>query len=305
MSLFALVGSPAEGGISPNAAPAPGGAVPSDAIMVTPWSTGTGTGDAAVRDTDRTVPYASRKGTAADFEIVSASGLGFPAGMTNVAKSTCASNSPSNVGVRIQAASSPGLSTPAVGTDRYYRLYRRVDMPDLYISSGGDGLIHQPQDADSGTGNTTFQFEIYYNSDGTWEFEFYLNDTSLGANLRRYVLPAALTKGVVYRFEWRVHVVSSTTVWVDARVYDSSDVLLYSSEDFTRKTGLDTMAAQNIFTIPGVANLRGLQMGSNSWSVDPADIGGGLGDQISHYDGGLMIRTDDWCGAFSDQEEDW
>lgn len=271
------------------------------------WSTGTGTGDDALRDTNKApLEWTSVKGTSTGTIIVTAASTGrtWPAGIVNVMQTWC--ENPSGVqGTRL----TDRFTALAPGEDMSWRWYISEETNGDDI---GDDFIHGFQDGrQGGNADRNWAMREYYNNDGTWRPEFYVpHDDEIeggGAQVTAWVLANApgypgneiwLSTGVVYGFEVRMYAIDSDSMRFEVRVYDVDGNLLYDSDKWFRKNDNgDTLADGPTFTpstLNGVySGTNDFQCGSNGWGADPASA------FVASYIGGVAIGKGGWIGPYS------
>lgn len=271
-----------------------GGSLPADVVFVSDWSTGTGTGDAARRDTGKSLPWDTASTTGA--EIVSSAGLDFPT--TNVAQITAiATTGPA---VRWVLDESNGdIPLPGIGESIYYRWYTRIAITDSYDPS--DNAYHPQEDGGGGGSQTNWGQRITINTDGTLRLGWQLRGTNTYPN-NRYAAQGngsgvLLNKDQTYRVEYRVLRTGAGTMNIHSRIYDSSGTLLYDDGDFWNLNSTVSLESDPSIAINILANMQGFAAGSNGFFGDEPES-----DLLWAYLGGVMIRTDDWCGPYDAQE---
>lgn len=280
-----------------------GGGVPADTIMATPWSTGTGSGSDAMRDTARSRPWDVTKGGGHSIVTTASTGLTWPAGMTDCMLIE-------NVGTLAGVRCAQSLPTWNVGEWRYHRVFFACVAPD---SSGGDSR-HPWQDGTGGSA-TNWEFNVQILTNGTW-FPFwqnYGNDVKYpggGVQTARWVLTdggglsgtpphdVVLDKDVVYCFEYAAQRLSSTTLTQRSRVRDVSGTLLYDSSNWTRQNeDGDTLDEGHVFAINNADYLENLNLGVNGNNTPPSPYN-------QFFWGAYLLRTDDWVGGVFDPAEE-
>jgi hypothetical protein len=205
------------------------------------WATqANGTTNAIVQDT-----VGTPKWTGVDFpiggsghQILSSSGLGFPASMTKVFAQNCQAANDGFCYLR-----TGGRTVPGVGETLYMRWYVRMVFSDLLKGEFNGGLMNG--DHPWKDGNTpsvaNFLFAVDY-ADGSW-YPFF---TTLNASeTREFFVPPAnfaaqedgpLAKNATHRIELALQRLTSTTYQPWVRIYDTDDsTLLYDTSDFVRK----------------------------------------------------------------------
>jgi len=278
------------------------GGVPGDVVFRTAWITGTGAGDAAVRDTDQTLPWDTQSGNGTLNTVLAATGLDFPS--TNVYKSIAEFSGTAFPGqtiytdqLRITHTNSH-WAIPGVGASLYYRWYQRYQVPDS-VPAQGSATPHTVQDGPA-AGSMNWMWETPVNDDGTWNPQFnFANANSYPNNRWR---ATALNKNQTYRIEFQFERTGTTTFLPHCRIYDSSNVLLLTDADFKNAAGggSTTFATTSDLNIEDTAFLSGWQMGNNgpNWNVGAGDF---PFDLWCH--GAAIIRTADWNGPFISAEE--
>lgn len=241
------------------------------------WTTALGTTSAAVRNTGSATPWTSHGGWG--WDVVAATGLGFPAGVTNALKVTAelyrSNGTTFNDGYAL--VQKTGLTVPAVGQSRFYRWYKRYDGPDVppQIDIGS----HPIQDGNAAS-DANWMFNIYHQGSqaSTWCFAWWPGNGTQGdvfgnADYNRFKLNADLDKHVPYLFQLQVHRISETHFNLHARVHTSSGSLLYSDANFVCNdgSGTTTLADNPALGFTTVANMQGLNCGNNGGLADYRD----------------------------------
>jgi hypothetical protein len=205
--------------------------------------------------------------------VVSANGLDFPAAMNNVLRQTYPSGGMQSVWVQ---SSDAAWSAPAVGESRYFRLYYRQDWRDSR-SIGGNG--HHWIQANPGTCAYEWQWIIEPNGNGTFNVRYGLTLLNPGGRFG----PVTFNEDTTYRFEWRLHRTSSSSVKYEVRIYDSAGALVLDTDD-----------------VPGLASATGTP---NANCLRNMLIGYNGGNNISvesyQYIGAVAVCDDDWCGPYT------
>ena len=253
------------------------------------WGTGTGSGDAALRDTGKALPWASVSGGNLNVAVVASTGLDFPT--TNVLSVQTQWN---GTGSSSKIIRRTGFGVPAVGESRFYRWYIRITVPDG-ISMGSP---HPIQDGfDAGTSN--WQFETRAGTTGTWTPSLQFNANVFPNDGWRAL--NALNRGQTYRFELRVTRTDTTTFTASMRVYNSAGVQVLGDSDFKNQSGLGSSSLADVPTVNFVdaSYLDGFTMGTNG-----AFQGSTSGDHPLQfcYQGAAAISNEAWCGPYSAPE---
>lgn len=191
-------------------------------------------------------------------EVTSSTGLDFPS--TKVLKITA------NIGNNGFALNrTTGLPIPDVGVTRYYRWYVRQTFPDELVGNGD----HPWQDGNAISDTNWFVGCTYGSSDapthsGDWQPSVWslqtTGSTPFGAG-------PWLSKGVTYRFEVALERINTTQYNLAIRIYDTSNVLLYSSEDWPADFGGGTLATRIPFDFKDVTSLDGFNCGTNDFET--------------------------------------
>ncbi len=194
-------------------------------LFASDWRTATGSGASALLDTSGiTAPLVWTNEGGANV-VVANSGLGFPAGPTNVLEV------PGDTGGIIRVT---GMGAQGVGDVRHYRLYFRNDLP--YPTT--DAQTHPFQDGNAGS-DSNWAVDFFNNSvlnfadcDATY-FRIAINfPETQSAWYRGFYCGPLLERGTVYMLEWSVEYASDSTFNLSLRVSDSAGSLLYDDADF-------------------------------------------------------------------------
>lgn len=242
------------------------------------WRTAVGGTANALRDGTKWTEWVNYGGPQL-LSVVSASGLGFPAAMTNVLRVLQAGESDAE---HMQLEN--GLPLPQVGDHIYYRIYTRVDE----ASQAGRGSDH-PVEPIPGSCPFLWTFKRSISANGwTPEWQFSNTPSEEWWNLR-----VQLQKNVVYRIEWHFYFITASTFKFDTRIYDAAGTLLYTDVDFLSGNFLNqTLQARDPnFRNTDNACFRNLFVGNNgqaSWT----------NTNTYTYWGGVKVCRDGWCGAY-------
>lgn len=258
-------------------------------VFASDWSTGTGEGAAAMLDTRQAIPWDRQFGNGNGNEVVAATGLGFPAGMTNVLKAVMEWNGSGAAtdALRLDNASKI-IPVPDVGEGIFYRWYIRIDTPDTFTA---DDSVHPFQDGFA-VSDCNWWFRVITRTNGTWVPELRMANANTWPNYGWQ--GPALAKGVVYRFEVNVHRNAASTYQIHVRVFNSTNTLLYDDDDFANLSGTATLASNPSHNFDTLENLAGFNAGHNGV------VGGTVGQfpYIHSYQGGFAICVMGWCGAY-------
>jgi hypothetical protein len=263
----------------------------SGVVFHSDWSTTRGTSAAALLDTGKPWPWDLEIGNGNANEVIPSTGLGFPSGMANVLKAGLEYNgngAPTQL-LRIDNFG-PHLPIPNVGSSLYYRWYIRIELPDEYTV---DTNTHPIQDGNA-VSDCNWYLRIQGRGDGTYIGRFNVNNSN--AYPDGIFTPPPLPKNQTFRYELQIHRTGSNTFNMHARVYDSSNLLVYDDADFANQDGTRTLADNPTLTFHNLANLGGLNVGHNGvYGAGQSD----LFPFIHSYQGGICVRTDGWCGPYS------
>lgn len=263
--------------------PAGGGGGPApNLIFDSRWTNGTGLGNTAVGDGGL---WAVNQGVAGDqLEVISASGLGFPAGIVNVLRVRQEGESDF---CDVQAS---GLPQPGAGSDRFYRLYTRWDEGNQPAYDHGIEPIPGGCAVDWAIKRQPRAGGVhhYHQFGSTPSDPYYGLITSGGADI-------LLSKTLAYRYEWHFHFLSTTTFKIgDIRIYDAAGSLLYDRTnfyhlDFPGNASWRLDVRDPTFTI-GATCLQNFLLGNNGQS-------GWTATETYTYHAHFAISDEDWVGT--------
>lgn len=271
------------GGDGPNG---PGGQ-PADLAFASDWSTARGTAANAVSDGGKWALNIDNGATVAPdrMEIIAASGLGFPGGMSNILKVRHPEALTSSYYWNVSVIN--GWPLPPSGESLYKRMYFRHD-----IGGTGGGDMHSVSTGPPGACPYSWGFQ--FARAGTSQFEFSISTTVAG-NEHRWTFNQLLNRETTYRIEcaflrqdvnlWRMH----------ARLYGPNEALLGDDAAFNC-TWHGTHTLQSYTgSITSVTDChRNLMIGQQNQpgrgSTDPA--------HENMYYGGVAISLSDWCGPY-------
>ena len=255
-----------------------GGPVP--LIFASDFATALGNSVNAVTDAAKAIHWNDYHPDADQLYVVSASGLGFPAGIANVLRT------------RYMGVNSADVKTlnqwpePANGGSLYFRIYYRLDIPNAYgnLASGG----HHPIEPVPGACPFQFEFRIGSNSNGTMDFKATLPTGD-------YML--RLNKFQTYRYEWAFKNRNSSGAYkFEIRVYDAAGTQVGSNANFIRMNTTVSLAADNPDVPMATDCIRALTIGSNGPSGWES-VGTSAADAFS-YHSGVAMSTAGWIGAY-------
>jgi hypothetical protein len=218
--------------------------------------------------------------------VVPASGLGFPASMSNVMRVAMGTGSFD----WIQANAKWTL--PAVGESRAFRMYLRNNVGNV---SGGWAATH-PVESQGTSGSISGNFYAWHlgsNTDGTfpvafadeapWPRNYWTTSNATNSTV------GTLLKQTTYRLEWKWTRTGSSVYTLDLRIIGADDRTVVADRTTIKAWGGGSLAS-NPGGIP-VADqfMTGIRIGLN----------GGFsasGAQYVYY-GGFAVCSD-WCGAY-------
>jgi hypothetical protein len=256
--------------VSVSATPPPGGSI----AWSSDWRTSTGTSGTALRDGGKWTGELCDHPVA---QVVPASGLGFPAGMTHVLRSEY-----SNDLCRMVRATNQ-WTAPAVGQSIYFRIYYRNAAPD----GANIGQAHPVQAT-----SIAWEWKIRMPSNGITTLQWIF--PNLAYPDTHYDAPVNTHQ--TYRLEWRIQRVSSSTCKVQVRVYDSGNVLIHDNNTFRSESYGGTtypLATRNPdMPCSGDSDFRTLEVGNNG----PITT---VGPGVYVYWGGAAVSLTGWVGPYS------
>jgi hypothetical protein len=261
-------------------------------VFASDWGTATGTTDAALRDTDQTLPWETLVTGNTNRDVIASTGLDFPS--TNVLRvGTQWNGSGSAAFIPRITEELPALG---IGNSRYYRWYIRWVVPTSLTTWG---TPHPIQDGpDAATGN--WLFESRRGTGGTKVTIGWNPPANTFPNNRWWAIDA-LDIDTTYRVELKATRTGTTTFTLDARVYNTANTLLLDGSDFLNQEGLGSTSLADVpsLTMRDVTQLRSFQVGTNG-----AFQGTTSGDHPVDfcYQGCVAISDETWCGAYVNGE---
>jgi hypothetical protein len=276
--------------------------------------------DADIRDTTKAIPWTSgtsRSGNFSQIYAASATGLGFPAGMSKVLKVDHYGTTFATVEVVRQ------WPQPIVGGFSAHRMYWRCDIPNSYGNLEMNS--YHPIEPMAFHPPLQFEYQIGVNADGTLTFRISLgfsNNTTVGQAPDNYVkYDVTLVKFKTYRIEWkqiRISAVDTSTdidynYNYDVRIYDESVSVTtpaFTGADFMRISGPNPPTPSSLaaeapvnFTMSetnpdGTTTSRSQTVGTNgaagtNWN----SVGTTTRDAFTYF-GGVAVSQQDWCGPY-------
>jgi len=180
------------------------------------------------------------------------------------------------------------VSAPGVGDSIYLRLYKRVTHSGTGPDSHGD--YFNDNQGTSNWGPQAFGFYIKAIQATTYQLRLSAAAGIDAPNDRYFEPPVLLDKDVTYRFEIKYTRTGTDTYTLEARIYDVNDNLLYDTPDFEASWNAGLFLDEKTFTISGAgaASMVGFQIGIEE------TIAGAYAEWA-----GVLLRTDDWGGAYN------
>ena len=262
------------------------------------WNTGTGTSEAARRDTGSPTPWSGVRGNSSAVETVATAGLdaAWPTANAFVIRVPAGQNS---LGF---AWSQPyiSLGPPASGDHRYFRLYTAMLWADSHghgntafgSSVPGSGNVeHGIESADVGGtgGGDGFNPMWLANGNGVWMMAW--RDINTG---QRFTCDTILlNKFATYRVEWHI-AYGASTYTVQLRVYNGAGTLVVDDGDLVGN-GAPLTNATFAYTASEHQEFR---VGCNGPTSNYPDTGTQGGDAFRAH-GAVAISGSDWCGPYA------
>lgn len=264
-----------------------GGGASSELTLAWDWSTSTGNSMGALLDTSKPTPLSSFRtaGNLPLLNVTPATGLGFPASMTNVLSTTLTGTQSSDVrAIDLWPAPQPGESL-------FFRLYVRYEIPDSYGNLGRSA--HHPIQPEPGSCPLVWQMTFGSNANGTLDMGFAFSTSGAG-----FSLIGVLRKSTTYRFEWAFHRQTSGTYKVDIRIYDGAGALVADDARFISQWNPDyttPLSMKDPDLMLSDACIRRMMIGYNgpSWPE--------MNDAFARFGGWAVRLSSDrsaWLGAY-------
>lgn len=284
-----------------------------EAFFISDFSTATGMSNAALRDTNKAVPWTRHTagtGGGTGLEVVTTASTGRPFPSQNVLLVRANHRTGGVVAEHLMLGESTGtgpIPIPAVGETLSYRWYQSVEVPNSIDAAGG--APHPIQNGTNASVND-WMHEMTFNlatanppvDVGAWRrLLSFAGGGNVSPNNRwDPVGSAPFIKGIVYRIEVQIERVSGG-FYPHARVYNSDDELLYDdtnifNADGAGATSLATLAAPLALDADPNFTLSRFQIGNNgpSWNT----LVSGQFPFLMYYQGCFAIRLGDWCNAY-------
>lgn len=299
------------------------------------WSSLTGASINALTDYLKSQPFdkteyarTSGGGSIANvLNVVSAVGIGFPLGMTNVLEVTRSTDDDyAYLGIGVTGGAKwPAL---AIGASQFHRLYMKDTAPDGQANTSASS--HHPIVQAYAAGHS-FEIEWYWNDNGTFSFRIinsagglngFPKDHSMLGSVYLGSAPgqttrtgATLPKQTVLRWEWMVRRDTASGYSFAVRIYDATNeasggggVLMWAEDDGLGQS-LGTVYEESGGGSPGVNPKRMAQNNGlyavednadfQTFGLGPNGNSQGYSPSVKHYYGGVVIRNDRWCGKYN------
>ena len=268
------LGVVANAGVQPNYGTGGAGGAQLTPVFQSDWATQLGTSLTARLDGTKWTQRVD-----GGIAVIDAAGLGFPSTMAKVI------DIPWNTGGLMHVDT---MAVPSAGDVRYYRWYYRLDVPDAVAVAE----THPIQDGFSAA-DSNWMFKAFHNEGGAGNWRVQVEFLGMAyPNQRWRAINVNLTKGEVYRVEFRLEVVTSTTYKAQWRLYDEAGTLVVDNGDLFQEdsTTVTLESADPTFTFRNLTDLHGLNCGTNNTGVE----GGRYG-----YQGGFAVCDNQgWIGAY-------
>ena len=259
-----------------------GGGTPNgDLVFASDWGTATGNSANALSDGGKWDDVSN--GTTR-VEIVPATGLGFPAGMTNVLAGRYRNTDTAFWIVGI----TNGWALPPVGGVMCKRLYFR------HTVVGSSTITYHP--VEPAVGNCADEGEWVVNSASNFIFRLQTHSHRWETTLQR---------GNTYRVEERWERTGTQTWVLHMRVYDAAGTLIRQDSDFNCSLGhgAHSLATTGATAVNTTSNADCLRSQNINWQGSAQD-GRGSDDENNNriYYGGYALSMSDWCGPYTPSE---
>jgi len=247
------------------------------------WSTATGGGSDALRDTGKARPWTFTQGSGA-FEVRSTSldGRDYP---------TTSYLRVSNAFAQLAFQSSDGyVPTPRVGESIFLRMYYRVTITGTSGDTHGTYFDDHPS---TGTNWGPQALGIYLIPSASTSMTF-LVSAGAGQDPRYFSPGVSLSKDVTYRIELRYTRTGTHSYTLGARIYDAAGSLLHGEGAFRDDywyTGAPRLDGRFFRERDGAASsLTGLMIGLEAAQGGPSPFFGEYA--------GLAVCRGNWCGPY-------
>jgi len=248
------------------------------------WSTATGNSQAALRDTNKVVPWTSTWGGSADLQIVPATGLGFPTGMVNVMRV------PVGSGAFGWVMANQIWQAPTLGNWIYIRIYLRIAFAGVvggyaathpWESEGRESSVSGPYWAGH-WGSQADHRSYWFIDTGGFGSQWTTPDQT-GSN------PGTLDQDLTYRFELGFQK-ASPGYNVKMRIIGANDIDLLWDENTLESWGGGPMVTEAVNQNLDDEHVSRLRLGIN---------GGFTSSEVYLYMGGVQVRSDQYPGAYA------
>ncbi|MEW5741030.1 MAG: IPT/TIG domain-containing protein, partial [Myxococcota bacterium] len=195
---------------------------------------------------------------------------------------------------------------PLTGESLYYRAYLRVDMPTAY--SGGENSHHPVETMIDYNNGYTAGFLWSFAPVGNGRFSIHTGFTGNPYPLANYGLTSGvamrtnLFTGATYRLEWKLTRQGPDSYTTVIRYYDAAGVLLGSSDPTLTPNNIRALGRQDPLNWPLASTVQPLFVDETYLRHLRFGTNGGTGwvntsDEYFYW-GGVMVRSDAWCGPY-------
>lgn len=250
-----------------------GGAI----LLAADWGHATGATEEAVTQNDRLTLLGNPDDS---LEVIASTGLDFPT--TNVLRCGLEGTPTQSVGA------GPG-SEMGVGDTRWFRYYMRNA-----LGTGADNRVHPIQHyRASGSVAAWDRFDVTDGPTYVWEYE-------TRHDAHRWSV--TLNNDQTYRFERSITRLASNCATLHMRIYNTSNTLLFSDEDFDCINHDENLATHENGIVAGATTEFDTDMWPNvHWLIFGNPNETLPGDM---YVGGFAISADNWLGPYVAGEAD-
>lgn len=258
------------------------------------WPT-LGSSSANVRGVDGISPFELLVG-GTGLSVVNASSEGISSGLptTNALRVDLvyAGGDIQNMNTAEVALLNNAWTPPEVGGSTYFRVYKRFVYPHV---SDPPAL-----------GNGNHCLEQYSGGGNSWSWTFHsaaggfnpIFNIWVAGVAFRFILggasPIYLNRNEWYRLEMAMHRTGTDLREHEIRIYNSSDVLVYDTDDFVM-SGTPLTGYSAIYGTSGQSATGTWWMGTNG----PHVVGATVGCAPAWYWAGAAVSLTDWCGPYS------
>jgi uncharacterized protein YjdB len=254
---------------------------PGETVFDSDWSSGTGNGNTALTDGGLWDSFVC--GQYASYLSVIPATSGFPAGMENVLRVGAGGSTGCGM-----LKSTNGVSAPAVGESRFYRVYLK------YVSTSNNLSNQHFLQPNSENLPHAWNWRWQRPSNGRVALEWILVNQVQGWPNTAAVFSITLNVGTVYRLEYELRRTGSGTAQMTPRIYlGDSDTVLYDGSDFRDIGGAvnQTMEQANpTIRLESLEDLYTFELGQNG----PAGASTVTNDFFQA--GGFAVSSGGWVG---------